>query len=188
MDVGRATSCFGGRPEGNVWGWQRFYAGGPLSLGANVRFLMVDRPFGKPRNRENGSMNTGYRTLKEISDQVKGVSYQKVHRAVSALRNAEIIAPWHGENNELRLTLDDGLRLSRFLGLLRNGDTLRSAIPKLESEMLRSRVRELEAENDRLKALVEWKPSWWSRVLRRLLPSRLLKRFSTQPVGAVIPK
>lgn len=149
---------------------------------------MVDRPIKKPKNRENRSMDKGYRTLKEISDEVKYVSYQKLHRAVSALREAGIIAPWHGENNELRLTLDDGLRLKRFLGFLRNGDSLKSAIPKLESEMLRSRVHELESENERLKALVEWKPSWWARVLRRLLPRRLFERFAIQPIGATIPK
>ena len=142
---------------------------------------------GKPRSRENRGMKATYTTLREIGKETADVSYQKLHRAITALREAAMVSPWHGENNELRLTLDDGLRLKRFLGFIRNGDSLKSALSKLESDVLRSRVDELQNENERLKALVEWKPRWWVRLLRRMLPRRLMGRL-TPSVGAAIIK
>lgn len=117
-------------------------------------------------------MEQGYRTLRQVASEQRGASYQKVHRAVSTLREAALVNPWHGDNNELRLTLDDSLRAKRFLGFLENGETMRSAVPKLESEILRSQVEALQKENERLKAVVEWKPQWWARVLRWLVPRR----------------
>ena len=131
-------------------------------------------------------MQQAYRTLKETVAEISGTSYQKAHRAVSALREAGLVEPWHGENNELRLTFDHALRLKRFLGFLRNGETVKSAIPKLENDILRRQLAALEEENQGLRALVEWKPRWWVKVLRLVVPRR--SRLGTRVWSRTAPE
>ena len=119
----------------------------------------------KPINRENPCMDKHFRTLKEIEAKVKGVSYQKLNRASNALVEAELIHPWRGANNERRFSLDDALRIERFIGLLSNGQTMKTAVEELRSIILEERVEQLEKENKELRALVEVRQDhWWMRL------------------------
>jgi len=121
----------------------------------------------KPINRDNRSMDKNYRTLKEVEAKLNGVSYQKLNRASNALVEAELIHPWRGANNERRFSLDDALRIERFIGLLSNGQTAKSAVEELRSAILEERVEKLEKENKELLALVEIKQDhWWMRLFR----------------------
>jgi hypothetical protein len=106
-----------------------------------------------------------YVTLRDILEKSNGLSYQKLHRAVAALKEAGLIKPWHGVNNELRLTLDGERVLRRLIGILKNGTALQNAVLILKLELLQEEKERLEEENRRLHALVEVKPPWWKRVI-----------------------
>ena len=128
----------------------------------------------KPINHDNRSMDKHYRTLKEVEAKLKGVSYQKLNRASNALGEAELIHPWRGANNERRFSLDDALRIERFIGLLENGQTMKTAVEELRSIILGERVKQLERENKELLALVEVKQDhWWMRFFRWLRIARV---------------
>lgn len=121
----------------------------------------------KPINPDNRCMDKHFRTLKEIEAKLKSVSYQRLNRASNALAEAEIIRPWRGTNNERRFSLDDALRIERFISLLSNGQTMKTAVEELRSAILEQRVAQLEKENKELLALVEVKQDhWWTRLFR----------------------
>ena len=121
----------------------------------------------KPINRDNCCMDKHFRTLKEIEAKLKGISYQKLNRASNALAETEIISPWRGTNNERRFSLDDALRIERFIGLLSNGQTIKTAVEELRSAILEEQVEQLKKENKELRALVEVKTDhWWMRLFR----------------------
>jgi hypothetical protein len=132
-------------------------------------------------------MKTDFVTLKDILQKEPSFSYQKVTRAVAAMRDAALLVPWRGANNRICLTYDDAALLRRFIGFLRNGQTLGSAVEMLKRDMERDRIERLsqdmaglQAENERLRALVEVRPiSWWGRVIRWLSQprERLIKVF-----------
>lgn len=115
----------------------------------------------KPKNGENPTMEQHVRTLKEIHADNLDVSYQKLTRAVNALEAAGVIHPWRGANNAIQVTLDDGLRINRVLTLIRNQETVGSAVERLIREQLERRIEELQAENEQLRSLqlVEVKPT-----------------------------
>lgn len=119
-------------------------------------------------------MDKNFRTLKEIEAKMKGVSYQKLNRASNALVEAELIHPWRGANNERRFSLDDALHIERFIGLSSNGQTTRTSVEELHSEIQQQRIDKLEKENKQLRALVEVTPNhWWSRLFRWFKISRI---------------
>jgi len=122
----------------------------------------------KPTNRDNPDMKTAhYRTLKDIETKIKDINYQRLNRASNSLVDAELVHPWRGANNERRFTLDDALRIERFIGLLSNGQTAKSAVEDLRSSILKERIEQLEKENKELLALVEVKQDhWWMRLFR----------------------
>jgi hypothetical protein len=132
-------------------------------------------------------MKTDFVTLKDILQKEPGFSYQKVTRAVAVMRDATLLAPWRGENNRICLTYDDAALLRQFIGFLRNGQTLGSAVEMLKRDMERAHIERLsqeiaglQAENEKLRALVEVQPiPWWVRVVRWLSQprARLLKAF-----------
>jgi len=120
-------------------------------------------------------MEETYQTVKEILEVTRGVSYSRLNRSVVALEEAGLIHPWRGESNGRRFTVDDGLRVRRFLALTQDGKTLESALADLRAEILEEKVEQLEEENTRLRALVEYRPEpWWLALLRRVFfPWRL---------------
>ena len=118
-------------------------------------------------NADNRCMEKGYRTLKDIEAKTKGVGYQKINRACNALVEAELVHPWRGVHNERRLSLDDALRVERFISFSSNGQTLKTAIGQLRSTILEEENEKLRRENERLRALVEVTPNpWWMRLFR----------------------
>jgi DNA-binding MarR family transcriptional regulator len=122
-------------------------------------------------------MGSTYQTVKDILAITRGVTYSRVNRAVVALEEAGIIHPWRGEANGRRFTVDDGLRVKRFLALTQDGKTLETALAELRTEILEDEIERLREENQHLRALVEVRPEpWWLRLIRRALvlwrPSR----------------
>jgi hypothetical protein len=112
-------------------------------------------------------MDKNFRTLKEIEAKMKGVSYQKLNRASNALEEAELIHSWRGTNNERRFSLDDALHIERFIGLSSTGQTTKTSVEELRSELQQQRIDKLEKENKELRALVEVTTNhWWSRLFR----------------------
>ena len=95
------------------------------------------------------------------------MSYQKINRACNALIEAELVHPWRGQHNARLLSLDDALRIERFVSLLSNGQTMKSAVGELRSVILQEENERLQRENERLRALVEVTPDpWWMRLFR----------------------
>jgi len=138
------------------------------------RFFRDCGVLGKPENDDNRSMDAHYRSLKNIEAKLKGVSYQKLNRCSNALVEAELVHPWRGANNERRFSLDDGLRIERFIGLLSNGQTAKTAVEEMRSSILEERVKQLERENRELRALIDVKQDhWWMRLFRLLQITRI---------------
>lgn len=100
-----------------------------------------------------------------------------IYRAVATLEEAGLIAPWRGANNERHLTLDHKRVVETFLGLVKAGKAFKYAL-------LETKIQLLQAENERLHALVEVKPPWWKQLLaslRRRWPwSRSQRRGSAE--------
>ena len=109
-----------------------------------------------------------FRTLQEIYGNNQDLSYQKVHRALAALRGAELVVTWAGPNNEQRMTIDAALRVERLLTFMRNQDTIGHGVERLRSEIQQHRIESLEEEIKRLRALVEVRPPWWTRAASAL--------------------
>jgi len=134
----------------------------------------------KPKNRENPIMSEHFRTLHDVADASRDISYQKISRAVNALEAAGVVHPWRGQNNEIRLTLDDAQRVERVLTLIRNQETVGRAVERLIREQLERRIEQLEAENQELRSLqlIEVKPApakrltGWLRKWYTILTSR----------------
>lgn len=132
-------------------------------------------------------MDNEFETLKGVMKKEPALSYQKITRAVTAMEEADLITPWRGVNNRICLTYDDAALLRQFIGVLRKGQTLRSAVVMVKRDLERDHVERLQrevldlrGENERLRALVEVKPvPWWLRISRWLLhPStKWLKAF-----------
>jgi len=122
-------------------------------------------------------MDSEFETLKSVMKKEPALSYQKITRAVTAMEEADLITPWRGVNNRICLTYDDAALLRQFIGVLRKGQTLRSAVVILRRDLerdhierLRQEISDLRAENERLCALVEVKPvPRWLRIIRWLL-------------------
>ena len=131
------------------------------------RLEVVCALIGKLKSGENDCMEKHFRTLRDIQAATPDVSYQRLYRAANALMDAVLVHPWRGEHNELRFSLDDSLRLSRFFSLSRNGETAQTAVGELRSVILQEENANLRRENERLRALVEVTPNpWWMRLLR----------------------
>jgi len=129
----------------------------------------------KPINLINPIVDQYYVTLKNIIEKYDGISYQKLYRALDALKSAGLIKPWHGVNNELRLTLDGERVLGRLIGILKNGIALQNAVLMLQVQLLQEERDQLQEENRCLHALVEAKLPWWRRVIawwHRIWPFR----------------
>ena len=137
------------------------------SIGRMSWFFMVFGILNKPINRDNRCMDKHFRTLKEVEAKLNYISYQKLNRASNAFTEAKIISPWRGTNNERRFSLDDALRIERFIGLLSNGQSTKTSVEELHSAILEEQVAKLKKENKELRALVEVKVDhWWMRLFR----------------------
>ena len=99
-----------------------------------------------------------YITLKDLKARHSDISYQRLNRAVRALKSAGLIDPWRGEKNELRIEEQHALLVARLVELMRRDygiekavAFLRAQIAKEQVEKLEESYRELKKENARLR-------------------------------------
>lgn len=112
-------------------------------------------------------------TLKDLQTQLRGYKYNYLYRALVALEQRAIIHPWRGNQNEYQLTLDDARRLRRFLQIVKNGKSFKTAVLELK-------IEEQETEIERLRSLVPVSVTepWWKRVLSWFAKLTLRRKLS----------
>jgi len=110
-------------------------------------------------------------TLKDLLAEV-GVNYPKLYRGVVLIEAEGMISPWKSERGGYRLTLRDAGLLRQFFRISQNGKGFRDAAYILRIQLLEEENRRLEEQVEELHAMVEVKPPWWKRVLKKLWPWR----------------
>jgi len=104
---------------------------------------------------------SAYVTLKDLESRHSDISYQRLNRAVKALKLAGLIDPWRGGKNELRMEEQHALLVTRLVELMRRDHGIEKAVAFLraqlaveEAEELRDLCKKLEKENGELRARV----------------------------------
>lgn len=106
-------------------------------------------------------MASAYVTLKDLEVRHSDISYQRLNRAVKALKLAGLIDPWRGGKNELRMKEQHSLLVARLVELMRRDHGIEKAVAFLkaqlaieEAEELKDLCRRLERENAELRAQI----------------------------------
>lgn len=120
-------------------------------------FLSVHPLSGREKGDE--AVADTYVTLKDLEARHSDISYQRLNRAVRALKSAGLIDPWRGEKNELRIEEQHALLVARLVELMRRDYGIEKAVAFLRAQVAQEQVkklqesyRELEKENARLRA------------------------------------
>ncbi len=97
-------------------------------------------------------MAEGYVTLKDLKAKRSDISYQRLNRAVRALRKAGLISTWRGQRNELRIREEHERYVWYLFRKMREDYGLDKAIAFFRAQRNKEEIQELKAQYKKLLA------------------------------------